>query len=223
MTNKALYRKLFDPQAPGFTVVELLVAMGMVSILMAAAFSVYQVQLNSVSVQESRQEAQEYARSILDVMVREIRNAGYNPTGAGTPCGGIFVATTESIRFKMDLNADGDCADADEDVTYTYVSASKEITRSSGGTVQTLTDGNATAFQFTYFPQNCTNNFSSPVGGGTATCPATGGGHAGTLASIKRVSISVTVQSKNPHAGFGGGIISAKMVSNADLRNVGVI
>jgi prepilin-type N-terminal cleavage/methylation domain-containing protein len=206
----------------GFTLVEIMVSLTLLSIVLTAAYSVYQVNLNTVMVQESRQEAQEYARSILDIMVREIRNAGYAPTGAS--CAGIVTANSQSIRFRADLNSDGDCSDTEEDITYSYDSGTKEITREvAGSAAQTLTDANATALQFSYFPQNCMNNFSTPVGGGATACPSTAGGNPGVLTSIKRISISITIQSKNPITSFGGGQISATMVSNADLRNVGVI
>jgi Tfp pilus assembly protein PilW len=202
--------------------VEIMVSLSLLSIVMAAAYSVYQVNLNTVMVQESRQEAQEYARSILDIMVREIRNAGYTTTG--TACNGILAANSQSIQFQWDSNGDGDCTDNEDTITYSYNAGTKEITRQvTGSDPETLTDGNATALQFSYFPQNCTNNFSTPVGGGATTCPATAGGNSGVLTSIKRVSVSITIQSKNPMTGFGGGQISATMVSNADLRNVGVI
>src|SRR3970282_663502 len=74
----------------GFTIVELLVSILLSSIIMGAIYSVYRVQTHSAKVQESRLEAQEYARSVLDMMVREIRNAGYNPLSAtaGTNCAG---------------------------------------------------------------------------------------------------------------------------------------
>jgi Tfp pilus assembly protein PilW len=199
-----------------------MVAITLLSILLAAVYSVYQVNLNTVMVQESRQEAQEYARSILYIMVRELRNAGYTPTGAS--CAGIVAANSQSIQFRSDLDGDGDCSDTDEDITYTYDAVAKAITRQvAGNAAETLTDSNATALQFSYFSQNCTNQFSTPVGGGATSCPATAGGNSGVLTSIKRISVSITIQSKNPHVYFGGGQINATMVSNADLRNVGVL
>src|SRR3990167_9234230 len=66
----------------GFTIIELLVSLLLTSIIMGAIYSVYRVQTHSAKIQENRLEAQEYARSVLDMMVREIRNAGYAPTGA---------------------------------------------------------------------------------------------------------------------------------------------
>ena len=61
--------------------IELLVTILLSSIVMGAIYSVYRVQTHSMKVQENRMEAQQYARSVLDLMVREIRNAGYDPLG----------------------------------------------------------------------------------------------------------------------------------------------
>lgn len=206
----------------GFTIVELLVSILLTSIIMGAIYSVYRVQTHSAKVQENRLEAQEYARSVLDIMVREIRNAAYAPTGAA--CASVVVADAQTVQFRLDADADGDCAGPDEDITYTLTGSN--ITRTANNaanvfTTESLTDGNVTAFQLTYFPQNCSNNFSNPVGTGAAACPASAGGNPGTLAAIQRVSISITVQSKNPDAEFGGQL-NATMTSNADLRNRGL-
>lgn len=209
----------------GFTIIELLVSVLLTSIIMGAIYSVYRVQTHSAKVQENRLEAQEYARSTLDMMVREIRNAAYNPLsisalalntgcdalGNGAP--GVVTATGTSLRFTYDFqgagtppaNPDSDCNDADEDITYTLTGS--DITRTArsatGGslTTETLTNGNVTNFQLQYFKQD-----------GTA---ATG------LTDIQRVLISITVQSKNPDAEFGGQL-TATMTSNADLRNRGL-
>ncbi len=215
--------------AGGFTLFELLVSMVITSIIMAAAYSMFRLQTHTMKVQENRLDAQEYARSVLDLMVREIRNAGYAPTGAS--CAGVLVANSQKLQFKYDANADNDCGDADEDITYDFdltgcPSGFGNITRKEGvNAAQPLTDCNVPTgtanFAFTYFPQNCTNNFSTPVGGGAAACPASAGGNAGTVAAIQRVSISLTVQSKNPDPVFGGQL-NATMTSNADLRNRGL-
>ena len=205
----------------GFSLVEFFVSILLTSIMLSAIYSVYRVQTHSVKLQENRLEAQGYARSILDLMVREIRNAGYAPTGA--TCAGILIASAQTLQFSLDANGDGDCSDADEEITYAYVPLTKDITRTSitGGSAEILSDGNATNLQFTYYPQDCVNNFSSPVGLGAAACPATPGGNAGTLAAIQRVSISLTIQSKKPDAEFGGQL-NTTMTSNADLRNRGL-
>ncbi len=214
-----------------FSLIELMVAILLSSVVMGAIYSVYRFQTRSLKVQGDRIEAQEYARSVLDLMVREIRNAGYAPTGA--VCAGVVTADAQTIQFMYDSEPNGLCDSADEDITYSFVpgcaAGMGNITRKEGtnAAVQ-LTDCNipvGTAnFSFTYYPKDCNNNFSTPVGtpaGGPPVCPTTPGGHAGTLADVQRVSITVTVQSKNPDPEFGGQL-TATMTSNVDLRNAGL-
>jgi len=212
--------------------VELLVSAGLSLFVLGVVYSVYRVQTRTVKSQESRWVATEDARAVLDMMVREIRNTGYNPrdtvngascAGTGNPAGapGVVAANAQTLQFTLDADGDGDCGGPNEDITYNF--AAGNITRAvNGGAAQNLTNGNATVLQFTYFPQNCTNSFSNPVGTGAAPCPGAAGGNAGTLAAIQRVLITLTIQSTSPDTEFGGGQLSATMVSNVDLRNRGL-
>jgi len=210
----------------GFSLVEFFVSILLTSIMLSAIYSVYRVQTHSVKLQENRLEAQEYARSTLDLMVREIRNAGYAPTGA--TCAGILIATTQTLQFFLDANGDGDCSDADENITYAYVALTKDISRTSitGGSAQILTDGNATKLQLIYYPQQTGATPPPPYCYVTAgdlvvngvTCS---GIVTANLGNIQRITVSLTVQSKNPDAEFGGQL-NATMTSNADLRNRGL-
>ncbi len=199
----------------GFTLTELLVAMGLSLMVLSAVYGVYRVQAHTVRAQEFKMEAQEDARAALDMMTREIRNAGFFPTL--TPCAapannnGVATATAASattLRFVYDADRDGFCtgtlagpAGADEDVTYSYTGT--DITRTVGnGAPQLLTAGNVTAFSFTYF-----DSAAAPI-----TVPAN-------IAPLaKRISISLTVRSRSTDAQFGGGQLIT-MTSNVDLRN----
>ncbi len=223
----------------GFTIVELLVSILLTFIIMGAIYSVYRVQTHSAKVQENRMEAQEYARSVLDMMVREIRNAAYNPRSASsTICSGnplipgppgIITATATSIRFTYDFQGAGtppDCNDADEDITYTLTGSN--ITRtarsSTGGslTTESLTDGNATDLQFVYYPQQTGASAPPPYCYPLTSLPSgCFGDVAANLGNIQRVFISLTIQSKKPDTEFGGQL-TVQMTSNADLRNRGL-
>ena len=191
----------------GFTLVELLVSILLTSIIMGAIYSVYRVQTHSAKVQESRLEAQEYARSALDMMVREVRNAGYAPTGAACA---VVTADVQTLRFNYDANANGVCTDADEDITYTYDPAGcaagfGDVTRN--GAANPLTNCNVTSFDLRYFRQDGTE-LSRPV-------------IAADLPNIQRAQITLTVQSLKADTEFGGQL-NATMTSNADLRNRGL-
>jgi len=211
----------------GFTIVELLVSILLTSIIMTAVYSVYRVQTHSAKVQESRLEAQEYARSVLDMMVREIRNAAYNPLSAtnGTNCAGgssgapgVVTATATSFRFTHDFQntagtastPDGICDGPDEDITYTYTTGCAaglgDVTRNGSG--NPLTNCNVTSFSLSYFKQDGTALTSLPLS-------------AADRLTIQRVNITLTVQSLKPDTEFGGQL-NATMTSNADLRNRGL-
>lgn len=213
----------------GFTIVELLVSILLTFIIMGAIYSVYRVQTHSAKVQENRMEAQEYARSVLDMMVREIRNVGYFPVGAcalPVNTNGIVAASQQSFQFVYDSNAANGCADADEDITYTLTGSN--ITRtarsSTGGslTTESLTDGNVTDLQLIYYPQQTGASAPPPYCYPLTSLPSgCVGDVAANLANIQRISISVTVQSKKPDTEFGGQL-TVQMTSNADLRNRGL-
>ena len=199
----------------GFTIVELLVSILLTSIIMTAVYSVYRVQTHSAKVQENRLEAQEYARSVLDMMVREIRNAGYAPTGAA--CAVVVSASSQTIQFAYDANANGVCTDADEDIEYRFDATGcsslgniRRLTR-NGATILTdepLTNCNVPTgtsnFSLTYYAQDSSTAMSPLV-----------------LANIQRVGITLTVQSLKPDTEFGGQL-TVTMTSNADLRNRGL-
>ena len=203
----------------GFTLIETFIAMFMLSITMLAFFSVYRMQTRSLKGQENRLEAQQTARAAMEFMVREIRNAAYNPTEAtnGANCGvwgnggtpGVIEATQTSFHFSYDADKDGTCSGGgtlDENIRYSF--ASSDISREAdGGAAEALTDGNANDVTLAYFDQAGTQLTTFPL-------DATNRGN------IKRITITVEVDSKNMNDEFGGAT-TAQMTSNVDLRNRG--
>jgi len=211
----------------GFTMPELLISALLASTVMAAFYSVYRVQIHTVKLQENRLDAQEYARSTLDMIVREIRNAAFNPQGAvsgtalGTGCAGallpgapgVLAADATTFTFTADFRGnsvssppDGSCDDPDEQITYAYNNCPTglgDITRNG----ESLTDCNVKGLDLRYFRQDGTE-IARPV---TAV----------DLPNIQRVLVTVTIQSLNGDAQFGGPMV-ATMTSNADLRNRGL-
>ncbi len=183
---------------------------------MGAIYSVYRVQTQSMKVQENRMEAQEYARSVLDLMVREFRNAGYAPL-AGTTCAGIVIADAQTLQFRYDVNADGDCADLDEDITYGFDTTGcpagfGNITRKDGASAAVpITDCNirdeSGKFSLAYYQKDSTTAYATPVS-------------AANRLLTHRVIVTITVESKNPNSEFGGQLISS-LTSNVNLHNIG--
>ena len=107
----------------GFTLVELLIAMTIGLIILAALSSTFLMQRKAYDVQEQIVEMVQNSRAAMDIMSREIRMAGYDPTGLA---GSTIVSTTSnSINFTLDITddaetgpPDGDTSDANENITY---------------------------------------------------------------------------------------------------------
>jgi len=200
----------------GFTLAELMVSAGLSLAVLAAIYGVFRAQTHTIRGQEGRMEAHEYAMSVLDTMVREIRNTGYFPKGtacATTPANtaGIIAATAQSFRLVYDTNGDGAC---EEDVSFTYDATTKDVVRNGAP----LTDGNATAIQFTYYPQQTSGTAPAPYCFSAGNPTGCSGDLAANLSAVQKITISITVQSKNTDAQFGGQS-SITMSSSADLRN----
>lgn len=110
----------------GFTIVELLVAITISSVVMASVYSAYYSQQKTAVVQEQMADMQQNLRAAMFYMEREIRMAGCDPTNdAGA---GIVTADDASIAFTEDVRGDalgsdpdGDVADSNENITYALV------------------------------------------------------------------------------------------------------
>ncbi len=111
----------------GFTLIELLVAMALGLVVLGAILTVFVSQNQTNAAQQEIAYAQQNVRAAMDLMVREIRNAGYDPLGNGFEV--IPLATAVSIQIRSDIDVqDGTPDDANEDVTY-GVNASDQLER----------------------------------------------------------------------------------------------
>lgn len=114
----------------GFTLVEVLITLLISGIVMASIYSAFQSQQNSYLAQEQVAEMQQNIRGGLDLMIREIRMAGYDPEGTAYPnpndpaVGIVTVATQGRFSFTQDFNEDGEIntADTNEDISFAFSS-----------------------------------------------------------------------------------------------------
>lgn len=112
--------------AGGFTLVELMIAMVVSGIIMAAVMTLFVIHQRSYLVQDDVSEIQENLRGAMMVMTDEIRLAGCDPLETGGP--GIVTALPTQFNFTADLfgnaldvnAADGDVLDAGENITYGF-------------------------------------------------------------------------------------------------------
>jgi type IV pilus assembly protein PilW len=131
----------------GFTLPELLVAIAITGIIVAAIYTTYKSQQDSYVVQDQVAEVQQNLRAGLHMMMSELRMAGYNPRGVASLVG--FVSTlprdpasstddvavapgAAQIAFTMDADGDGilDNSDA-EQTAYRLNGASRALERFS--------------------------------------------------------------------------------------------
>ena len=110
----------------GFTLVETLLALTIGSLVISSLFHLFIIQPRLSEAQDTIRDMLQNARVALEVMTRELRMAGYNPTGANFD--GVTYAPTQ-LRLRADLNGDGDTDDPDEDIRYTYDAETQQIIR----------------------------------------------------------------------------------------------
>ncbi len=89
----------------GFSLIELMVAMAIASVLMAGIYTFYQNQLKSHITQQVLVDMQQDARVAMYMMTREIRMAGYDPQNSTGST--IRTANAAQIAFDSDENFDG--------------------------------------------------------------------------------------------------------------------
>lgn len=101
----------------GFTLLELLIAMAISSIVVAGIVTSFNMQVKTKVTQEVIVEAQQNLRAAMYVMTREIRMAGYDPGGTGnfgiTNISDSGASSTISFTGN-DFDGDGN----NEDITY---------------------------------------------------------------------------------------------------------
>ena len=130
----------------GFSLVELLVSLGLLGLLMAATLTVLLAGQESYALGAARVEAQQSARIALERMVKELREAGYDPTGAGLAA--VLVAEPAQVAFQRDLNGNGVVDPTRERVT--YLLRGSILRREAGAGAQPVIEG-VRSLALTYF------------------------------------------------------------------------
>ena len=146
-------RQNFIQLNQGFTMIELLVAMVVALLAMGAIYSTFLNQQKSYVTQQETAAMHQNIRAASFYMEKEIRMAGCDPTGSGTP--GILSANQTSIRFTEDVtdgaggDPDGDVTDLNEDITYS-LDANRNLIR----TINYIDGGGANAVERSVVAQN---------------------------------------------------------------------
>jgi type IV pilus assembly protein PilW len=166
----------------GFSLMELLVAVGLGMVILGSVASTFITQTRVYNAQEQVNEMQQSARAAMDLISREIKLAGYKPTG--TSITGVSYSTT-SLRIRADLNGDGVIDDnSDEHLIFALNSGTSQVTRTYGATGATpqVISNNVSAFTFNYLDSS-----------GVATT---------TEADIRQLSLSITARTAKPDPSY---------------------
>jgi type II secretory pathway component PulJ len=123
--------------ARGSSLLELLVAMGLVGLVMAGTLSLFLAGQGAYTAGLARADATQGARVGLERMATELRQAGYDPQGAGFDA--IVLAEPDRVTLQHDLNENGVIDPTRERVT--YLLRGTVLRRDAGGGAQPLVDG----------------------------------------------------------------------------------
>jgi Tfp pilus assembly protein FimT len=136
----------------GFTLVDILVGLGLASILMAAIVALFATLSRSYTTQNVAAEVQQVVRAGIDEMVMNIRMAGLNPLNIADVGVKDDYSSTQ-IRFTSDINASGVIGDADdEDIAYIFEENKLKRQVDGGNKIELVQ--NVSDFSFTYLKED---------------------------------------------------------------------
>lgn len=189
----------------GFTLSELLVAMGFASLLGILVYSFSQSAFRSARAQQARSEAQDTAYLALSVLTRDLRQAGYAPDVE--PPERLARAESARVAVRADLDGDGDCDDSGESVSYQEDATRHTLTRAAGAAApQPIADNLAAgSLCFTYFDD-----------AGAALDPGAGGLDAASRQRVRRIDVRFAIATP-----FNLGPVRVAATTSVEVRNAG--
>jgi prepilin-type N-terminal cleavage/methylation domain-containing protein len=107
---------------PGFSLVEVLIGTALFVIILATIYIVLETSQRDYVAGSAKADVQQNVRVVLESMARELRLAGYLPSGAacpGPPAGAVTAVSTSPVSVSFQADVDGNnCVDL---ITYTFV------------------------------------------------------------------------------------------------------
>jgi len=196
----------------GFSLIELLVAMAIGLLILGAMYGVFTLHGKAFGIQEQVAEMQQTARVAMDIMTREIRMAGYDPTGSASA--GMVSVSSNSLTFSLDTtddagtgSPDGDTGDSNEYVTYSLYTTDgiQKLGRKStaSATNQPVAE-HVQSLAFEYWD----------AAGAATTAPA----------NVRRVKVTIVVRTSKPDPKYtsNGGYRTYTLASVITPRNLGL-
>jgi prepilin-type N-terminal cleavage/methylation domain-containing protein len=195
----------------GLTLVELMIVMVLSILLMSAVYLIYQLQHRESNVQHQVSAIQQDLRSVMDIMERDIRNAGCDPSEP--PIGligivstsGAFPASNETkLGLRMDLDGDGVVSGSDEVISYIWHHNTGKLERNGRDIA-----GNITNLVLTY------------TSGGTDLTPASGVQLGADAADVRVIDITVQTRSEDRDPETGN-FLTRSFTRKIKGRNLGL-
>lgn len=184
----------------GFSLIEIMVAIAIMSILSIAMMKTYTGFTRVYTTQEVAAGVQQDLRAALNIMTQDIRMAGFDPTDSDNF--GVEVATATNIRITSDTDMNGVIDESNfERITYNFNAGTNQLQQilyetTGSESTQPVVD-NVTNLTFTYLDED--NNITA------------------TPADIRTVIISMTIQEL---AGRGG-LVTRSLSTRVQCRNLG--
>ena len=187
----------------GFSLVELLITALILTVVLFAIYLMYETNMTTATWGNKKAELQQNARVALDMMEREIRMTGYDPSNTGATA----IQSNPLVSTDLIFIADVDGNNVTEKVQYTYNATPQTITRS-------VWQWNGTGWDsVTATPEVVADGVSSltlTYCYGDNTCPTNP-----QPASVRRITIAITASGK-----AGSKTETFTFASDARLRNL---
>lgn len=207
----------------GATLIEQMVALLLGSVMITSLYGYFRSNLYQFIALETKTGTLEDARGALDIMLRDLKNAGSWGSGsvpaetdsaddpdhdADSVCNRVYAATADLLHVQMDLNGNGNCADNEprENIRYeltgpTSTCPGAQIIRRNGECLVANVVAPTAGKLFSYYDADGNDLGNAP--------PAD---------AIKLVRIAFAVQVKNPDPRVGGNLTST-LSSSVEFRN----
>lgn len=208
-----------DRKRHGFTLVELIISMGLASFLLAGAISLFTQSNRSYVIQDGVVSAQQFVRSAMEIMAYETRMAGYIDPDIKGDLGDyeqIEEATAAAITFMADLNADGNPEKIRYSIDGTTLIRQTWEWDPSSSTMETLSAGVTLAENITTFTLDYTYE------SGASGIPTT----AEEREDVRAMTITMTARTANIDPNYtapdGTQYHYRTLISHIKLRNMGL-
>ena len=192
-------------QQCGASLTELLTGMLFLSIVSAISYSFARAALVSAQLQEAKGETQEVTLAAVDGLARDVRMAGFS--AAAAPLVGLRAAGRERIDVACDLNGDGDVADGNEQIAYSYDALGHQLMRATGGASPQPVARSVSSVRFAFFDAD-----------GAEIVALEGDLSAEQCARVRRVDVSLSVELPNPDP-LADRMLASTVTTSVQLRN----